>query len=128
MRTTTIEVLGEPWDVPRGFGAEYSRQVKEDLALAGKGKPGEVIGRIRDCLELIGYTASTETIADWPLRKRVEAVVYALNVHLRASDNPIPRHPRPDWFPAEPWQGPGAYGASIFDGPRPTVIKGSADG
>lgn len=104
-KTTRITVHGETWDVPRGFGREYKRLAKLDLELAGKGKPGEVIGLIQDMLGLIGYTASIATIAEWPLRQRVEAVAYAANVHARASDNPLPRHPKPRWLPT-PWCGP----------------------
>lgn len=104
-KTTRITVCGETWDVPRGFGREYKRLAKADLEWCAKGRPGEAIGLIRDLLGLIGYAASVATVAEWPLRKRVEAAVYASNVHLRASDNPLPRHPKPRWLPA-PWCGP----------------------
>lgn len=107
-RFTKIRVLGETWSVPRGFGRAYARAAKDDLALAiaAKPKPGEVIGSIIDLLALIGYHATIEQVADWDLRKRVEAVVYAATEYARASDNPIQRHPRPSWLPKDPWQGP----------------------
>lgn len=105
-RTTKIRVLGETWRVPRGFGAAYRRAAKHDLELALAAKPGKVIGHIIDLLALVGYHATLEQVADWDLRKRVEAVVYAGNEYLRASDNPLPRHPLPSWLPKEPWKGP----------------------
>jgi len=105
-RTTTIRVLGETWRVPRGFGSSYRRAAKHDLTLARAAKPGEVIGGIIDLLALIGYDATVAQVADWDLRKRVEAVIYAATEHARASDNPVQRHPRPSWLPERPWQGP----------------------
>lgn len=105
MKTTRITVMrGVHWEVPRGFGVQYREAAREQLEELSKGKPGEVIGRIRDLLLLIGYEASISTVAEWDLRKRVEAEVYALNVHLRASDNPIQAHPKLTWLP-EPWKG-----------------------
>jgi hypothetical protein len=128
-RTTTIRVLTETWRVPRGFGKAYLRTAKDDLALAAKGKPGAVIGTIIDLLSLVGYAATIDQVANWDLRKRVEAVVYAATEHLRASDNPGPRHPRPIWLPDRPWQGPPADTSYIradlrgaFDGPGGTPI------
>lgn len=112
LRKTTITVAGERWDVPFGFGREYQR-------IAALGSEG-----IRDVLELIGYTAPEEEIAAWPLRKQVEASVYAANVHARASDNILPAHPRPRWFPPEPWGGPHqGESDSIWGGPGPTPIN-----
>lgn len=95
----TFKVGGvrETWDVPAGWGKRY-----RSLALAHT--TPEVL---RDLLELIGYTADPLAIATWPLRRRVELLVYASNVHLRASDNPIPRHPRLEGLP-DPWTGKGA--------------------
>ena len=67
-------------------------------------------------------------------RKRVEAVVYAANVALRASDNPIQRHPHLSWLPERPWQGPPADTSHIradlrgaFDGPGGTPIKNNME-
>lgn len=119
-RTTTIRVNGDRWDVPRGFGEEYLRTAREEGERLGKGHPGEVIGVIRDLLGLIGYDAPVEAVADWPARKRIEAVVYARNVHARASDNPIQPHPKLDWLP-EPWRGP-ETGEGVFAGPGGTVL------
>lgn len=127
--TTTIRVRNETWCVPRGFGKQYLRIAKDDLAHAGAGKPGEVIGTIIDLLALVGYHATVGQVADWDLRRRVEAVVYAANVHMRASDNPVQRHPRPSWLPDRPWQGPPADTSRIradlrgaFAGPSGTPI------
>jgi hypothetical protein len=127
-RTTTITVNGERWKVPRGFGVEYKRLVALELDLVAAGKPGEVIDGLIDLMLLIGYAPTREAVADWPLRKRVEAVAYAANVHLRASDNPIRRHPELPWLP-KPWQGPPADLSHIradlrgaFAGPTPTEI------
>lgn len=128
-KTTKIRVRNETWSVPRGFGKAYLRTAKDDLAMAGKGEPGEVISSVIDLLALVGYSATPEQVADWDLRKRVEAVVYAATEHLRASDNPGPRHPRPSWLPERPWQGPPADTSRIradlrgvFDGPSGTPI------
>ena len=128
-RTTKIRVLGETWHVPRGFGKAYARAAKDDLDLVRAAKPGEVIGSIIDLLALIGYQATIEQVADWNLRKRVEAVVYAATEYARASDNPIQRHPRPSWLPANPWQGPPRDVSHIradlrgaFEGPSGTPI------
>ena len=105
-RTTPIRVKGQTWRVPRGFGAVYLRVVKADLELIGRGKPGAVLHGIIDVLALIGYAATPEQVADWDLRKRVEANVYAATEHARAGDNHVRRHPRPRWLPAMPWCGP----------------------
>lgn len=123
MKTTRITVMrGVVWEVPRGFGVQYRDAARTQLEELGKGKPGEVIGRIRDLLVLIGYEAPISVVAEWDLRKRVEAEVYALNVHLRASDNPIQVHPKLAWLP-EPWKGK-LKGKDAQDlwGPAPTVL------
>jgi hypothetical protein len=120
-RTTAIRVLGETWRVPRGFGRIYKDTARHDLALAGAAKPGEVIGTVIDLLGLIGYEATIKQVADWDLRRRVEAVVYAATEHARASDNPVQRHPRPSWLPERSWQGP-ERGEGVFRGPSGTPI------
>lgn len=132
--TTTIFVNDERWKVPRGFGAAYKREAQQQLELIAQGKPGAIVGAIQDLMALVGYAPTVAAIADWPLRKRVEAVVYAVNVHLRASDNAIQRHPDLEWLP-ESWKGtraerpahirPDLWGA--FDGPTPTEIHGMND-
>lgn len=69
---------------------------------------------LSDLLALVGYDAHPSEIARWSLERRVEAEVYAVNVHLRASDNkPMRKHPRPAWMP-EPWGGI-PEGESILD-------------
>jgi hypothetical protein len=105
-RTTVIRVLDEIWRVPRGFGAVYRRTLKDHFALIAAGTPGKIISEVVDLLALVGYEATREQVADWDLRKRVEAVIYAANEYARASDNPIQRYPRPSWLPERPWQGP----------------------
>lgn len=117
-RITRIIVNGETWEVPRGFGASYLRCVR---SLTNSKASLEAD---RDILELVGYTASLETIKGWPLRKRVEAGVYAASVHMRASDNPTPVPPRPDWM-GEPWNGPDSpvhLKDTVWGGPSPTVL------
>ena len=123
-RTTPIRVKGQTWRVPRGFGAVYSRVVKADLELIGRGKPDTVLRGIVDVLALIGYAETPEQVADWDLRKCVEASVYAATEHACAGDNHVRRHPRPRWLPAHPWQG-GLVTASpgVFSGPAGTPIK-----
>jgi hypothetical protein len=120
MRLTKITVLHEKWEVPRGFGAAYDREARFQLDLIRKVKPARIIDRVCDSLLLIGYSAARDVVVNWDLRRRVEAVVYAQNVQLRASDNPIPRHPKPVWLP-EPWMGPYA-GEGVWAGPMPTVV------
>ena len=99
IRTTVIKVgrwsPGETWHVPRGFGAVYRRVLADHWKLIAAGKPGKITSSVIDLLALIGYEATPEQVIDWDLRKRVEAVIYAGTEHLRASDNPIQRHPRP---------------------------------
>jgi hypothetical protein len=116
-RTTTIRINGERWNVPRGFGEAYKREAAGQIADTLK---GTTVDEIADLMLLIGYAPTQEAIRDWPLRKRVEAVVYAATVHLRASDHAIQRHPELPWLP-KPWQGPRA-GEGIFAGPSPTEI------
>jgi hypothetical protein len=120
-RTTKIRVLDETWRVPRGFGAAYRREIKRQFELIAAGKPGEIISVVSDLLALVGYEATRAQIADWNLRKRVEAVIYAATEHARASDNPIQRHPQLPWLPDRPWQGP-HQGKGAFAGPSGTPI------
>lgn len=80
---------------PLGFKGAYER------AAADPAEPRV----LSDLLALVGYDATPSTIEQWSLERRVEAEVYAVNVHLRASDNqPMRRHPKPAWMP-EPWTG-----------------------
>jgi len=125
---TKIRVLKETWRVPRGFGAAYRRVLKDHFKLVAAGKPGKLISEVIDLLALIGYDATFAQVADWDLRKRVDAVIYAANAYARASDNPIQRHPRLSWLP-DPWKGPPADVSRIradlrgaFAGPRGTQI------
>jgi hypothetical protein len=131
-RTTTIRVLNETWRVPRGFGAVYRRVLKDHFALVAAGKPGKLISEVVDLLALVGYDGTREQVANWDLRKRVEAVIYAATEHARASDNPVQRYPRPSWLPT-PWQGPPADVSGIradlrgaFAGPSGTPIAEGA--
>lgn len=79
---------------PVGFASAYAR-VRRDPATPAQ---------LESLLSLVGYHASAPCIERWPLERRVEAEVYAANVHLRACENPLRRCPRPEWF-GEPWQG-----------------------
>lgn len=128
-RVTKIRVLDETWKVPRGFGAAYRRVLKDHFALMAAGKPGKLISEVIDLLALIGYEATVDQVADWDLRRRVEAVIYAATEHARASDNPVQRHPRPSWLPEQPWKGPPVNVSGIradlrgaFAGPSGTPI------
>lgn len=123
--TTMITVNGERWRVPRGFGKVFLRFAKEDLRTIAAGKPGKVIADTIGVLELVGYTATTETVADWPLRKRIEASIYAANTYARAGDNPVPRFPRPAWLTVEPWMG-AELGEGVWRCPGLTEIKNEA--
>ena len=95
---------------PRGFGAAYRRTAQEpasDQALSS-------------LLGLVGYDARPESLGAWSVVRRVQAEVYAAYTHLRASDNSVPAHPRPEWLP-EPWQGP-RQGEGVFEGPSGTPL------
>lgn len=123
MKTTIWFKVGsswEKWEVPRGFGAEYRRAIEDDLSLVAKPNAGVILDIIQDSLALVGYAVTREQIAGWPLRKRVEARVYALREYLVAGDNPLQRHPKPEWLP-EPWKGPES-GEGIWAGPAPTEV------
>jgi hypothetical protein len=109
--TVTIQIGGHPFRVPRGFGSEYERRLLRETP-----DPGLV----RDALELIGYTAKLATIRRWSPFRRVEAMVYASNVHARASDNPVRHHPIPSWLPL-PWLGP-EMGRGAFRRAGPTEV------
>lgn len=120
------------WSVPRGFGVAYREEAERQLKLFWQHKPGKMIDAVIDMMALIGYGPTRKAVADWDLRRRVEAIVYATNVHLRAGDNIIRRHPELPWLrDVEPWQGPPAkrpphirpdlWGA--FAGPTPTPIE-----
>lgn len=89
-----IDVQGDQWPVPRGFGAHYKRVLSD----------GVDVDVLSDLLGLIGYKADPEDVASWTLRQRVEAMVYSANVHLRASDNRLQRHPDLEWM-GEPHRG-----------------------
>jgi hypothetical protein len=121
IRTTKIRVLDETWRVPRGFGAVYRRVLKDHFALIAAGEPGKLISEVIDLLALVGYDATVEQVADWDLRRRVEAVICAATEHARASDNPVQRYPRPSWLPDTPWKGP-SRGKGAFLGPSGTPI------
>lgn len=116
LRTVVIRVNRETWHVPFGFGAAYARCAGAELATE----------TTRDILELVGYTADLTAIATWPLRKRVDAEVYCASVHMRASDNPTPVPPRPDWM-GEAWRGPQPEAALVnpfWEEPNvPTVLS-----
>lgn len=99
--TVTVRTKFGTLTAPRGFGANYVRVAEYHLKLLKK-SPGTLIESIRMALALIGYDANG--IEDWDAQKRVETHAYAMNVHLRASDNPIPKHPKLQWLP-DPWQG-----------------------
>lgn len=95
---------------PVGFTATY-RRVRQDPASTRE---------LSGLLSLIGYEAPEDVIERWTTDKRVEAEVYAVNAHLRASDNILRRCPRPAWLP-EPWQGP-QDGEGVFGGPTGTLL------
>ena len=114
LAATDLAVLG----APEGFLGAYRRAAKEPASA----------GVLGDLLALIGYEAAPEVIERWSLQKRVEAEVHAVNVHLRAQDNVLRRHPRPSWM-GEPWLGEPRDTSSVredlrgaFDGPSGTVL------
>ncbi len=115
---TKIRALNETWDVPQGFGASYLRLLRDYAARIETDSPGVLISEVTGLLGLVGYHVTPEQITGWGLRRRVEAVIYAATEHARASDNPVPRHPRPSWLPELPWQGP-----ELGDGPSGTSVE-----
>lgn len=118
-RTTRIRFAGgETWDVPFLFGVAYSGVARDHAS-----RPAvNVCQSIRDCLGLVGYDASIETIAAWGRQKKVEAHVYAWYEHLSASDNAVPRHPKPKWLP-EPWMGHERGCGDVWAGNGPTEVR-----
>lgn len=125
-RHVEIQVLDETWSVPYGFGKAYSRAATDHIEFNRTGKPERLLESVSGILGLVGYEASPAVIASWPLRRRVEAQVYCGNLHVRASDNPVPRCPKPEWLP-EPWCGP-ERGDDIFGGRGPTPLRGGSHG
>jgi hypothetical protein len=104
---------------PDGFLGAYRRAAREPA------KPDV----LSDLLALIGYDAQPAVIESWSLQQRVEAEVYAINVHLKAGDNKgLRKHPKPAWMP-EPWEGAPVDTSAMredlrgaFDGPGGTVL------
>lgn len=96
---------------PRGFGSAYRREAEEPT------NPEQ----LSSLLSLVGYEATAETLSSWPEVKRIATAVYAINVHLRASDNALPCHPPLPWL-GEPWQGPW-IGEGVMAGPSGTPLK-----
>lgn len=94
---------------PRGFKGAYERVAKDPAS-------AQVLS---DILSLVGFDVAPEVVELWPLEKRVEAEVWACREHAVASDNPLRRHPKPEWLP-EPWQGPDRGGVW---GPAPTRVE-----
>jgi hypothetical protein len=79
---------------PKGFKGRYSETAADPASPAV----------LSDLLGLVGYDVASSVVESWCLLWRVEAEVWAVVEHARASDNPIRRHPRPNWLP-EPWKG-----------------------
>lgn len=99
---------------PDGFKVRFRKLAREPAS-------AEVLFEL---LLLIGYQASTDQIETWPLRARIEAEAYAVNAHLRASDNVMREFPRPEWFP-QAWEG--EQRAGVW-GPSPTPLPSPAWG
>lgn len=115
--TTTVRVdATTTWEVPYGFGGAF----REALFNQRSATLEDTYRTLSDLLALVGYEASSEAIATWDLRKRIEAEVHAVREHLAASDNPVRRFPRPSWMP-EPWNG-SESGEGVFAGPGGTVL------
>lgn len=96
---------------PAGFQRAYERAARDPATAAV----------LSDLLALVGYEASASVVGGWTLERRVEAEVYAVNVHLRASDNRgLRRHPHPAWMPP-PWGG-SPEGESILETPGGTLL------
>lgn len=118
-RTVTIHLRDEheepvTWELPFGFGVEYRAIAEHFVKLYGH-CGDDAADIVCDILGLVGYDASFEVVHGWELFQRVEAYVYARNVHDRASDNPLRRHPKPTWLP-EPWLGPESADCSVRGG------------
>ena len=72
-----------------------------------RGRAGAAsISGVVDLLALVGYATTPVQVALWDLPRRVEGVVWAGTEALRASGNPIQRHPALAWLPDPPWQDP----------------------
>ena len=121
-KTTTIRAFGDAWRVPRGFGRVYRDVAHDHMQWLSQGKPGKVTDDVIAVIELVGYTATRDQVAEWNARQRVEACVWAATEYARASDNPVQRHPRPAWLRQDPWKGP-ERGKGVWQGPSPTLIE-----
>lgn len=97
--------------IPKGFRTVYLR------TLDNPAPPVVLV----DILALVGIGATEAQVAAWPLSKQVEAQVWAATEHARASDNPVPRHPKPSWVP-QPWCGKPSRG-EFWDSSNPTPIE-----
>jgi len=82
----------ENYTAPLGFRSKYLTCLK-DMASPRV---------LSDILGLVGYDVDPITVEGWSREKRVQLEVYACNVHARASDNIIRKHPKPAWLP-ESW-------------------------
>jgi hypothetical protein len=118
--TTKTSFQNETWEVPRGFGDAYSRLCKDFIQ--GVDGTGKCLFEVIDLLGLIGYEATFAQASSWDLRRRVEAAIYACTEHAQASDIPMRQHPRPNWLPEAPWQGP-PRGFGAFAGPGGTPVE-----
>ena len=84
---------GPNYTAPLGFRSKY-QTCSKDMASP------QVLS---DILGLVGYDVNPKDVKEWPREKRIQLEVYACNVHLRASDNIIRKHPKPAWLP-ESWE------------------------
>lgn len=127
-RTIKIRTSEGVWSVPFGFGEAY-REAVADHKRSWNNPAHHVLELLTLCsiMRQVGYSASEETIEGWPVRKRVDVLLYCANVLLRASDNLDGRArramPRPAWMP-QPWKGPVAGKVdTISQMNRPTEIR-----
>ena len=95
--------------VPRGFGVTYRAILRE------RGTP--TVAEVVDALGLICYQVLPCVVQnEWSSFKRLEAFVWAVTEHLRASDNAVRRHPIPAWAKSlREYRAAVTNGGEIFD-------------
>jgi hypothetical protein len=122
-KTVSVKVFEEQWNVPRGFGRAYIQAARAHGDPARGSINPHFVLELEESMLLVGYRVGDDAVKRWTMRERIEAVIWAQTEHLRASDNPIQRHPRPSWLP-EPWAGENTTEDDLFGGLAPTIVRG----
>lgn len=74
-------------------------------------------------LGLVGYDPDAAWLGNLTDQEARDAEWWAGMLHLRASDNPVRRYPRPEFLP-EPWEGEPTEAGNLWGNPTP--LRGPA--